>query len=591
MKEDLIRAGDVTRTYTANHRHNGYQVELWHDGLSEHCVLKAADRSVLHNKVAARRRQWTDKWERIETKRDAEQKRSEAKRHAAAQLQASLDAAAQRSQEAEQQLAEARALLTATLAVHDAVDWDSLKDQSPFVFSDQQRFPGVNFDPRGHPVAAQQRRVPSPPSRQEARFQPKLTLLDRMFPGRKAKRLQEADQLYAKATQRWQQECTAIEEENQRHSGTFEAARTAYQSAEQEFLTHQRDTNRKIDQLHDRYRERDPEAVVQNCELVLNASTYPDFVSKDFVVNYEPETHILVVDYELPPPSALPALTKVSYVKARDEMKETHLSEKQIAQLYDDVLYQIALRTLHELFEADTAEAIDHIGFNGWVEDINTATGNPENACVMSLQVSKAEFLAINLANVNPKACFKKLKGVAAATLTGLAPVKPLLQLTTDDQRFVASYEVASTLEAGTNLAAIPWEDFEHLVRELFEKEFSGAGGEVKVTRASADGGVDAVVFDPDPIRGGKLIIQAKRYTNTVGVAAVRDLYGTVINEGANKGILVTTADYGPDSYTFAQDKPLTLLNGSNLLHLLAKHGHPARIDLREAKAATHPSS
>lgn len=95
---------------------------------------------------------------------------------------------------------------------------------------------------------------------------------------------------------------------------------------------------------------------------------------------------------------------------------------------------------------------------------------------------------------------------------------------------------------------------------------------------------MDAVAFDPDPIRGGKIVIQAKRYTNTVGVAAVRDLYGTVMNEGATKGILVTTSDYGKDSYEFAKDKPLTLLNGSNLLALLEKHGHQARIDVTEAK-------
>lgn len=79
-------------------------------------------------------------------------------------------------------------------------------------------------------------------------------------------------------------------------------------------------------------------------------------------------------------------------------------------------------------------------------------------------------------------------------------------------------------------------------------------------------------------------MIQAKRYTNVVGVAAVRDLYGTVVNEGATKGILVTTSDYGPDAYEFANNKPLTLLNGSHLLYLLEKHGHKARIDLQEAK-------
>jgi restriction system protein len=56
------------------------------------------------------------------------------------------------------------------------------------------------------------------------------------------------------------------------------------------------------------------------------------------------------------------------------------------------------------------------------------------------------------------------------------------------------------------------------------------------------------------------------------------------MNEGANKGILVTTSDFGPDAYTFVSGKPLTLLNGANLLHLLEKHGHKARIDLAEAK-------
>ncbi len=187
--------------------------------------------------------------------------------------------------------------------------------------------------------------------------------------------------------------------------------------------------------------------------------------------------------------------------------------------------------------------------------------------------------------NVDPKACFKNLKGVGSSKLAGISPIQPILTLNKKDRRFVESYNVSDQIDNATNLAAIPWEDFEHLVRELFEKEFSSNGGEVKVTQASRDGGVDAVAFDPDPIRGGKIVIQAKRYTNTVGVSAVRDLYGTVMNEGATKGILVTTADYGPDAYEFVKNKPLTLLNGGNLLHLLEKHGHKAKIDLKEAKA------
>ncbi len=64
----------------------------------------------------------------------------------------------------------------------------------------------------------------------------------------------------------------------------------------------------------------------------------------------------------------------------------------------------------------------------------------------------------------------------------------------------------------------------------------------------------------------------------------MRDLYGTVHNEGAIKGILVTTSSYGTDAYKFAKDKPLTLINGSELLHLMGKLGDKVRIDLREAK-------
>ena len=118
------------------------------------------------------------------------------------------------------------------------------------------------------------------------------------------------------------------------------------------------------------------------------------------------------------------------------------------------------------------------------------------------------------------------------------------------------------------------WEDFEHLVRELFERVFGVDGGEVRVTQASRDQGVDAIAFDPDPIRGGKFVIQAKRYNNLVPVSAVRDLYGTMLNEGATKGILVTTAYYGPEAHDFAKDKPLKLIDGSELLGMLEHYGH-----------------
>lgn len=154
-----------------------------------------------------------------------------------------------------------------------------------------------------------------------------------------------------------------------------------------------------------------------------------------------------------------------------------------------------------------------------------------------------------------------------------------------NDKRLIDSQSVVNDISSSTNLATMDWEDFEHLVREIFEKEFSKNGGEVKITHASRDGGVNAVAFDP--VRGGKIAIQVKRYNNTVSASAVGDLYGTVLNEGVTKGLLVTAADFSPDAYSFVKDKLLSLINGSNLLYLLEKHGIRARINIKEAKSQT----
>jgi restriction system protein len=156
--------------------------------------------------------------------------------------------------------------------------------------------------------------------------------------------------------------------------------------------------------------------------------------------------------------------------------------------------------------------------------------------------------------------------------------------MNTADQRIIENRDVADYIDEEANLAAMPWDDFEHLVRQLFEWEFGQNGVEVKVTRASRDRGVDAIMFDPDPLRGGKYVLQAKRYTRPVDVAAVRDLYGTLVNEGANRGILVTTSSYGADSYEFAKGKPISLVDGQNLVAMLRRHGRRFRIDLAEAR-------
>ena len=340
--------------------------------------------------------------------------------------------------------------------------------------------------------------------------------------------------------------------------------------------------NRAIEELIGSLREGHEEAVMEHASLVLEASNYHGLIEKEFVLDYRSQDKTLLVEYEMPNPDDLPTVKSVRFVRATGELKETPLAARAKKDLFEDTIYQIALRSIHEVLEADDFQNIENVAVNGFVTAINPANGLSNRNCILSVLCSRAEFEKIDLARVEPKACFKALSGVSAASLAALAPIPPIITIDKSDRRFVDGREIADTLDASVNLAAMDWEDFEHLIRELFEKEFTR---EVKVTQSSGMR-VSCDRIRPRPNQWRQIVIQAKRYTRTVGVAAVRDLYGTVMNEGATKGILVTTSDFGPDAHKFATAKPLSLLNGANLLHLLRKHSYDARIDLAEAREA-----
>lgn len=543
--------------------------EMAHTGLKEHKLISAPDEDMLRNKVILQAQKWAEKWDALEKRQRIN-----------ALKQANAEEAISQTKAAEEAIKQIDNLLMHTLSVDDTVNWDDLKRNDAF----SEKKPGK-------PIKSEHEIVPPKPERSDTRFIPKFSFLEKIFSGLKKKRIAEFDWIYTSAVTAWGAKKAEIDAKNEQIEAEFQKAVSKWEKSTKDwekrkeaFLKEQTDFNAKIDVMKSAYMEKNPDSIVAYCEMVLNNSQYPESFNKDFELEYNPENGLLIVEYQLPSLDAMPKIKEVKYVAAKNELNETYLPEAQLAKMFDEAMYKIALRTIHELLEADAVDAITIVSFNGWVRAVNKGTGREENNCIISLQVNKAEFLAIDLRNVDPKTCFKNLKGVASSKLSSLTPVKPILQIDKSDSRFVDGYNVIDSFDTSTNLAAMDWEDFEHLIRELFEKEFMSSGGEVKVTQASRDGGVDAVAFDPDPIRGGKIVIQAKRYTNTVGLSAVRDLYGTVMNEGATKGILVSTADYGPDAYDFAKGKPLTLLNGSNLLHLLEKHGTHAKIDLKEAK-------
>ncbi len=98
-------------------------------------------------------------------------------------------------------------------------------------------------------------------------------------------------------------------------------------------------------------------------------------------------------------------------------------------------------------------------------------------------------------------------------------------------------------------------------------------GFHISGRQAAADGGIDMIAMNTDPIVGGKYIIQCKRYSGPVGSPFVRDLFGVVHSEAANKGVLITNSSFSAEAVRFARGKPLELIDGDKLEQLMVDHG------------------
>ncbi len=422
-----------------------------------------------------------------------------------------------------------------------------------------------------------------PPAVDPSYFAPKINIFDKLFKKRIAQKTEKAENEFQIAKKNRDELIERLQKENDVIKANHKQVLDKWSATRNVFLKEQKEYNDSIDKLEESFNNQEEDAVEFYFNQVISLIDLPELIEIEWELEYNIDSKILIVDLILPSIGTIPTLKTKKYVATRQEYTHTEIKEKEIETIFEKMILQLSLRIVHDIYISDILNFVDTIVFNGIHEGINKSTGIEEVKCILSLQTKKDAFLKINIQNVDAKSCFLSFKGISGARLTELVPIAPIMNMNKEDKRFVQGIDIAHTIE-GQNLASMDWEDFEHLIRELFEKEFAVNGAEVRITQASKDGGVDAIMFDPDPIRGGKFVIQAKRYTNVVGVSAVRDLFGTLTHEGASKGILVTTANYGADSYEFAKNKPLTLINGSNLLFLLEKHGYNARIDLEEAK-------
>lgn len=387
--------------------------------------------------------------------------------------------------------------------------------------------------------------------------------------------LQEAEHQFAQA----QEEHRRRESERQRQ---VIDARRAHErqvaEAEREVTAH----NARIGKMAAGLRVGDRHSVSEYIEIVLRSSPYPDGFPIERHAGYVPESSLLAVEWYLPPVDVVPEHKSFRHVKTRKVIEPTARPVPETRQMYQGVIAQIALRTLREVFDSDPDGLISTIVFNGRVHAVDPVTGQRVQPHLITLRATREQYapLVLSEPKFKPVECIRRhFFADVSPHPDELVPVEPVMPYSMADPRAVDPVDVISDIDKRPNLLDLKPKEFEAFIQNLFAK----MGFDTQLFRASGDGGVDCIAYDPHPITGGKFLIQAKLYTHTVQPTHVRDLWGTVQHEGATKGIMITTSGYGPDSYRFAGGKPLNLIDGSGLLALCHQHDIPARI-LRQGK-------
>lgn len=364
------------------------------------------------------------------------------------------------------------------------------------------------------------------------------------------------------------QAAQAAEAQRQQQLTTY---RLQYQQWAEAQLSEIRQHNAGIAEMKTGLRNKDPEAAIEYFSAALYASSgWPEELPRQVSAAYDSDARQLVLNWELPRYDVVPEAKSVRYMINADQEKESPRPVTQRRALYRDVLAQCLLLVLRELFAADEFGALDSVALNGFVNDHDPTTGRRSAMFLGTVMASRTTFAALHLEQVNAVNCLVDgLRGQLSSRPDQYAPVRP--GRVPED---VGNGVVTHGGDEEPDLYEMDPIAFETLVADLFR----AMGMQAVTTQRSNDGGVDVDALDPTPIRGGKIVVQVKRYRTTVPPTAVRDLYGTVQDAGANKGVLVTTSGFGPGSHTFANGKPLELVAGAELVDLLHRHGLRGRL-------------
>lgn len=308
--------------------------------------------------------------------------------------------------------AEIDLLLAATLQVDDYVDLESLRvvaEHPPFDRPDLEK-------PISKPNP-----IPDPPQPVFAAPDPPKGLVAKLFKkNQHAAAVAMAERAHEESLVEWrvrleqvvgfrQEALKAYARAEAERTAALESARVRYNEESATRETEAAERNRRLDELIANLGYGSPEAVQEYVSIVLSNSVYPAHFAVTHEFEFEPSTAELRLRTLVPGPNKIPEIKAYKYTKSADEITAISESQKVCRDRYASAVHQVALRSIHEVFESDRRGLIGTISLEVGTEAVDPATGRQTYVPLVVVGAERETFLEFDLAAVVPALTLRRL--------------------------------------------------------------------------------------------------------------------------------------------------------------------------------------
>ncbi|QDQ95828.1 hypothetical protein FND50_20995 [Rhodococcus sp. WB9] len=125
----------------------------------------------------------------------------------------------------------------------------------------------------------------------------------------------------------------------------------------------------------------------------------------------------------VPDPSALPQEKAFKYVKASDTITSTPLTAKARKDRYAKAIAEVAIRSVHEIFEADRDGIVQTISMELGTRVIDPGTGHDTTITLVQVATDRDNFTRLDLSRVEARATLDHLRAGVSKNPHDLVPV------------------------------------------------------------------------------------------------------------------------------------------------------------------------